>query len=233
MSRQPLPQRRASLPALARATTIASGTSLRGSGSNLQSKPELRTQRLASFSGGLSGSQSSTASNVIGTGNKPLKAVQRTTKTSQKLVVLPSEPQTAPFPPDHDETTADERPPPPKHVQEHYERRSEGERMTKSERQRAGYRRLTAYCVAEASRTKLLLAFLKREHAVVPRVFDEAVYAVSSFVFLRFKKPLVSSTLWFTHAGVSSPTPSRLRTQREHTIKPSSYLQYFHPDVGS
>ncbi|KAG8881582.1 hypothetical protein FRB98_004244 [Tulasnella sp. 332] len=175
MSRSPAPPRRGSLPGIARAPTIATGTSLRAIPASLQPKPESSglTPRLASLSG--APPSSSTPSNA-----KPTKAAQRTTKVSQKLVVLPSEPQTAPFPVDlaEDSVPSNEHPPPPKHVQEHYERRSEGERMTKSERQRAGYRRLTAYSVGEGFRTKLLLAFLKREHAVVARVFDEAIYAV-------------------------------------------------------
>lgn len=91
--------------------------------------------------------------------------VQRTSKVSQKLVVLPSEPQTRPLTDDH--APADHH-------------RSEGERMSKEEREKNGYRRLTAYSVAEGYRSKALAAFLKREHGVSPRVFDEAIYAVRS-----------------------------------------------------
>ena len=93
--------------------------------------------------------------------------LSRTSKTSQRHVVLPSEPQTRPLP---DEV--------PEGVIPTYDVRSEGERMSKEERQRAGYSRMTAYSVAEGIRMKHLSAFLKREHAVVPRVFDEAIYAV-------------------------------------------------------
>lgn len=59
------------------------------------------------------------------------------------------------------------------------DKKSDGERMTKLERKKAGFKRLTAYCVAEGLRMKLLAAFLKREHNVAPRVYDEALYAVS------------------------------------------------------
>ncbi|KAG9010582.1 hypothetical protein FRB93_003850 [Tulasnella sp. JGI-2019a] len=191
MSR-PLPTRRGSLPGIARAATIATGTSLRGT-PTLQLKPEL-PQRKASLSGGL-------PSSSIPPNAKSTKAVQRTTKTSQKLVVLPSEPQTAPLPTDLlDDGAASSAPPPPKHVQEHYERRSEGERMSKSERERAGYRRLTAYSISEAFRTKLLLAFLKREHAVVAKVFDEAIYAVYHLPLLPGYGPNVNIR--------SSPAPT-------------------------
>lgn len=101
---------------------------------------------------------------------------QRTSKTSQKLVVLPSAPQTRALHADVDaelthgyETDAGVR-----------ERKSDAERMSKEQRQRAGFKRITAYCVAEAFKMKLLASFLKREHNVLPRVFDEALYVVSS-----------------------------------------------------
>ncbi len=101
---------------------------------------------------------------------------QRTSKTSQKLVVLPSAPQTKPLHADADgdltlgyETDAG--------VVREY--KSEAEKMNKEQRHRAGFKRLTAYCVAESFQMKLLASFLKREHNVSPRVFDEALYAVS------------------------------------------------------
>ncbi|GLB42057.1 putative DUF155-domain-containing protein [Lyophyllum shimeji] len=99
---------------------------------------------------------------------------QRTSKTSQKLVVLPSAPQTKPLLAEVDEdlmlgheTDFGVR-----------EYKSEAERMSKEQRKAAGFKRITAYCIAEAFRTKLLVSFLKREHNVVPRVFDEAIYAM-------------------------------------------------------
>jgi uncharacterized Rmd1/YagE family protein len=58
------------------------------------------------------------------------------------------------------------------------EHKSATERMTKSERRRAGCRRITAYWLADGFRMKLLANFLKREHNVVPRSFDEALYVV-------------------------------------------------------
>ena len=59
------------------------------------------------------------------------------------------------------------------------ENKSAAERMTKAERRRAGCRRITAYWLADGFRMKLLANFLKREHNVVPRSFDEALYVVS------------------------------------------------------
>lgn len=51
--------------------------------------------------------------------------------------------------------------------------------MGKEQRKKAGFNRLTAYCVAESFNMKLLASFLRREHNVVPRVFDNALYTVS------------------------------------------------------
>ncbi|KAI0763082.1 DUF155-domain-containing protein [Trametes elegans] len=131
---------------------------------------------------------------TVSTGNRPLTRrpsvsgvaltnpvtggakAQRTSKTTQKLVVLPSAPQTKPLPPE----VADEE------EQLHgyetdqgiREQKSAGERMSKDQREKAGFRRITAYCLAEAFKMKLLTSFLKREHNVKPRVYDEAMYVM-------------------------------------------------------
>ncbi|KAG5646754.1 hypothetical protein DXG03_002440 [Asterophora parasitica] len=99
---------------------------------------------------------------------------QRTSKTSQKLVVLPSAPQTKPLLADLDEdlTLGHET---DGGVREY---KSQAERMSKEQRENAGFKRITAYCVAESFKTKLLASFLKREHNVAPRVFDEALYVM-------------------------------------------------------
>lgn len=83
---------------------------------------------------------------------------QRTSKTSQKLVVLPSDPQTKPF---ADADTLGYETDAGVHVRE---AKSEAERMSKDQRKRAGFKRLTAYCIAEAFKIKALAGFLKREH---------------------------------------------------------------------
>ncbi|KAI0322853.1 hypothetical protein OF83DRAFT_1090917 [Amylostereum chailletii] len=102
-------------------------------------------------------------------------AASRSSKTAHKLVLLPSDPQTKPLA-EYDEsnvigyeTDAGVR------VRE---RKSAAERMSKADRRRAGYRRMTAYCVAESVKMKQLSTFLKREHNVVPRAFDEALYVM-------------------------------------------------------
>ena len=116
---------------------------------------------------------------------------QRTSKTTQKLVLLPSAPQTKPLPTSVSddilgyETDAG--------VVREY--KSAGERMSKEQRKRAGYKRIAAYCIAEGLRMKLLATFLKREHNVTPRVFDEAMYVVS-FVFFP------TCLIYFTLANI-------------------------------
>ncbi|KAI9508509.1 CMGC/MAPK/ERK protein kinase [Russula earlei] len=53
------------------------------------------------------------------------------------------------------------------------------ERKTKAERRRAGCCHITAYWLADGFRMKLLANFLKHEHNVVPRSFDEALYVIT------------------------------------------------------
>ncbi|KAK2461287.1 hypothetical protein APHAL10511_006814 [Amanita phalloides] len=96
---------------------------------------------------------------------------QRTSKTSQKLVVLPSAPQTRPYVDEVDDFFEYET------GQGIREYKSEAERMSKEQRKQAGFKRITAYCVAESFKMKHLASFLRREHNVTPRVFDEALYA--------------------------------------------------------
>jgi len=124
---------------------------------------------------------------------------QRTSKTSQKLVVLPSEPQTKPILGELVDE-ASETLVTTKGTQEY---KSEGERMTKSERERAGFKRLTAYCVSESLRMKLLAAFLKREHNVAPRVYDEALYVMYHLPLLPGYDPSVN-----VRSSVASKSPN-------------------------
>ncbi|KAF5369077.1 hypothetical protein D9758_003052 [Tetrapyrgos nigripes] len=100
---------------------------------------------------------------------------QRTSKTSQKLVVLPSAPQTKALHDEEEALTLGYETDAGVHVREY---KSEAERMSKEQRKKAGFKRITAYCIAESFKMKLLAGFLKREHNVAPRVFDEALYAM-------------------------------------------------------
>lgn len=114
----------------------------------------------------------------------------RTSKTMEKHVFLPEDPQLAPLPrspsdvnlrgpgrPRSASTASGTATPVPRGP---YDERSEPEKMTKREREENHLPRLTAYSTAEGYRLKLLQAFLKREHGVaVVRVYDDCVYAVS------------------------------------------------------
>ncbi|KAJ3980333.1 hypothetical protein F5890DRAFT_1542210 [Lentinula detonsa] len=50
--------------------------------------------------------------------------------------------------------------------------------MSKEQRKQVGIKRITAYCIAESLKMKLLASFLKREHNFGPRVFDEALCTI-------------------------------------------------------
>jgi len=154
-----------------------------------QSRPRLTLARKPSFSLPRSGASAvaiippASTSPSTGTGaTKSTTSTQRTSKTHQRLVELPSDPQTRPLPAeeaDNDaihgyETDTGVR------MREH---KSAIERMSKAERHRAGCRRITAYSLADGFRMKLLANFLKREHNVVPRSFDEALYVVRPLSF--------------------------------------------------
>lgn len=145
---------------------------------------------------------------------------QRTSKTTHKLVELPSAPQTRPLLADREEdlTLGHEI------DGEVREYKSQAERMSKDQRKQAGFRRLTAYCVAESFKMKLLSSFLKREHNVSPRAFDEALYVVSAdihnlvillelrYVTQMYHLPLLPG--YGPNANVRSSAPSKMKTGR-------------------
>ncbi|KAJ7281938.1 hypothetical protein C8J57DRAFT_1448562 [Mycena rebaudengoi] len=161
--------------------------------------------------------------------------VQRTSKTSQKLVVLPSAPQTKALVQDDEElafgyeTDAGVR-----------EYKSQAERMSKEQREQAGYRRITAYCVCESFKMKLLSSFLKREHNVAPRAFDEALYVMYHLPLLPGYGP---------NSNIRSSVPAKTTTGRsmlsrlseaeedgyQGTYFPSARSPKTHPDgyIGS
>ncbi|KAJ7746871.1 hypothetical protein DFH07DRAFT_581294 [Mycena maculata] len=158
-----------------------------------------RTARLSAVAAPASGPVPTRRSSVSGLPSAP--KVQRTSKTSQKLVVLPSAPQTKPLLVDEDEDLAfgyetDGG------VREY---KSQAERMTKEQRKRAGFRRITVYCVCESFKMKLLSSFLKREHNVAPRVFDEALYVM-------YHLPLLPG--YSANSNIRSSVPAKSTTGR-------------------
>ncbi|KAF9051615.1 hypothetical protein BJ165DRAFT_1401111 [Panaeolus papilionaceus] len=129
---------------------------------------------------------------------------ERTSKTAHRLVVLPSGPQTKPLLPDldNDLTLGFEV---DGGVTEY---KSAAERMTKEQRKLAGFKRITAYCVAESFKMKLLATFLKREHNVFPRAFDEALYVASTLTMYHL--PLLPG--YGPNANVRSSAPAKTKT---------------------
>ncbi|THH30671.1 hypothetical protein EUX98_g3525 [Antrodiella citrinella] len=147
---------------------------------------------------------------------------QRTSKTTHKLVLLPSAPQTKPLPIEEEE---DEQ-------MHGYETdrgvrdiKSAGERMSKDQRKKAGYKRLTAFCVAEAFKMNLLATFLKREHNVHPRVYDEATYVMYHLPLLPGYGPnanLRSSAAPTPHAPDALPAISEAEDNNDLISMPAT-----------
>ncbi|OCF54552.1 cytoplasmic protein [Kwoniella mangroviensis CBS 10435] len=119
----------------------------------------------------------------------------RTSKTTERHVLLPEDPQLAPLPksPMGSQVNLLSSAPPRAAPSTSTrftsigtgDERSDAEKMTKREREENKLPRLTAYATAEGYRLKLLQAFLKREHGVgVVRVFDDCVYAVYNLPLL-------------------------------------------------
>ncbi|RUS23450.1 hypothetical protein BC937DRAFT_86135 [Endogone sp. FLAS-F59071] len=108
----------------------------------------------------------------------------RSTKTSHKLVLFPEDVVDKSVPPeediDFDETAS---------VAAGYvlpldftvSGRTDAERMKRGEREAAHLPRVTAYCTAEGYQLKPLRKFLRESHNVLPRLYDECLYAPYHF----------------------------------------------------
>ncbi|CAG8494372.1 1753_t:CDS:2 [Acaulospora morrowiae] len=134
--------------------------------------------------------------NASGSRSKPT-APLRTTKTSQKLVLLPEEADAPTANLIDDFSDHAETPVTPSASQPFSDQhdRTDAERMDKEVRDNAKYSRVTAYCSAEGYYLGLLMEFLKREHNVQPKRYDECVYAPYHFPLLPGRNSkIVSST---------------------------------------
>ncbi|WVQ93255.1 hypothetical protein IAU59_000321 [Kwoniella sp. CBS 9459] len=179
------------LPGLARtASSLRQGTPLASSSSPLASLPahlrNLSAPRIPSPLG----------KGTPARGTKQSLPV-RTSKTTERHVLLPEDPQLAPLPKSPMGSQVNLVPPPKVNRESRHQasssitaispsdERSDAEKMTKREREENKLPRLTAYATAEGYRLRLLQAFLKREHGVgVVRVFDDCVYAVYNLPLL-------------------------------------------------
>ncbi|RSH95283.1 hypothetical protein EHS25_000370 [Saitozyma podzolica] len=169
-----------------------------------QSSPLASTGPLASLPAHLRNLSAPRIPSPLGKGTPARQAKQslpvRTSKTTERHVFLPEDPQLAPLPKSPMGSSVHLAPPPRSQAGPsvssmgrresalppyHHDERSDAEKMTKREREEARLPRLTAYDTAEGYRLKLLQAFLKREHGVgVVRVFDDCVYAVYNLPLL-------------------------------------------------
>ncbi|KAF0453056.1 DUF155-domain-containing protein [Gigaspora margarita] len=120
-------------------------------------------------------------------------APSRTTKTAQKLVLLPEE---AEIPPgdlsDYAETPV--TPSVPHLPLGNFYDSTDAERMPKESREMKKYPRATAYCTAEGYYLKKLLKFLRNEHNVQPMLYDECLYAPYYFPLLKGRNTKISSS---------------------------------------
>ncbi|KAI8582970.1 hypothetical protein K450DRAFT_225693 [Umbelopsis ramanniana AG] len=125
---------------------------------------------------------------------KPL----RSTKTSQKLVLFPSEPADSAtlIEEQEDEDGSDETTPVVHLPLELHVlgSRTVAERMKKDQRDRLNLPRVSAYCVADTFQTDEIKLFLKEQHHVTPRQYDECIYAPYHFPIMTLRPGGKNST---------------------------------------
>lgn len=120
--------------------------------------------------------KSGSGSSVAGKA-KPL----RSTKTSQKLVLFPSETaESATYIQEQEEDDESGEPTQAVHLPLELHvlgSRTVAERMKKDQRDRLDLPRVSAYCVADRFDLEEARRFLKEQHHVTPRIYDECLYA--------------------------------------------------------
>ncbi|KAG2181590.1 hypothetical protein INT44_008405 [Umbelopsis vinacea] len=138
-------------------------------------------------------SKSGPGSSVAGKA-KPL----RSTKTSQKLVLFPSEPADSAtlIEEQEDEDGSDETTPVVHLPLELHVlgSRTVAERMKKDQRDRLNLPRVSAYCVSDTFQTEEIKLFLKEQHHVTPRQYDECIYAPYHFPIMTLRPGGKNST---------------------------------------
>ncbi|KAG0253129.1 hypothetical protein DFQ27_007642 [Actinomortierella ambigua] len=153
---------------------------------------------------------------------KPKQVPLRTTKLSQKLVLFPE-----------DQEEEDEGGEPfdlHEHIddgfQEDYRSRRRGlhgraptasEMMTKEQRNARGLSRVVAYCTAEGFDYKRLIPYLKQNHNVYPRLYDEALYAAYHFPLVPGKSTKFQSGPPIRSPGGGSILDKQLERYEENT----------------
>ncbi|KAF8955400.1 hypothetical protein BGZ46_002654 [Entomortierella lignicola] len=151
----------------------------------------------------------------------------RTTKVSQKLVLLPEDQEEA----DDDDTDIAEDDF-SSHVQDSFHdeidfrKRRRGlhgrapthsELLTKEQRNTKGLARVVAYCTADGYDIKRLTSFLKANHGVQPRLYDEALYVAYHFPLIPGKTTRYMSAPPIRSPGGGSILDKQLEQYEENT----------------
>ncbi|KAG0257642.1 hypothetical protein BG011_003857 [Mortierella polycephala] len=158
---------------------------------------------------------------------KPKQVPQRTTKVSQKLVLLPE---------DQEEADDEDEELPEGHISDqmmdsfreetefrprrrglHGRAPTRSELLTKEQRNTKGLARVVAYCTAEAYDIKRLSVFLKASHGVHPRLYDEALYAAYHFPLIPGKNTRFMSAPPIRSPGGGSILDKQLEQYEDNT----------------
>ncbi|KAF7728694.1 hypothetical protein EC973_005732 [Apophysomyces ossiformis] len=110
--------------------------------------------------------------------------------------------------------------------------RTPAERMPKDERDYAGLPRVAAYCTGEGYALNRLRPFLREHHHVVPRLYDECLYAAYEFPLMTLRPD--KDNLYNIRVRSASPRPAReeeMDFEEDHYRRESEGLdQNAHPN---
>ncbi|KAF9439372.1 hypothetical protein BGZ76_000033 [Entomortierella beljakovae] len=155
----------------------------------------------------------------------------RTTKVSQKLVLFPEDQEEAEDDDDDDDVGIvenDYTDPVLESFREETEFRkrkrglhgrapTQSELLTKEQRNAKGLARVDAYCTSEEYDMKKLASFLRDNHGVQPRLYDEALYAAYHFPLIPGKKTKFMSAPPVRSPGGGSVLDKQLEQYEEYT----------------
>ncbi|KAF9580014.1 hypothetical protein BGW38_003501 [Lunasporangiospora selenospora] len=158
---------------------------------------------------------------------KPKQVPLRTTKVSQKLVLLPEDQEETeedddeyyegPFADQLLSPFADETEFRGRRRGLHGRAATRSEMLTKEQRNARGLARVVAYCTAEGYDQKRLAAYLKANHGVYPRLYDEALYAAYHFPLVPGKVSKLMSGPPMRSPGGGSILDKQLERYEENT----------------
>ncbi|GJJ73496.1 required for meiotic nuclear division protein 1 [Entomortierella parvispora] len=167
--------------------------------------------------------------NSPGPGTPKQKQVPlRTTKVSQKLVLLPEDQEEEDEDDDMEEGIYSDQHMDPFRDDIEYRPRRRGlhgrapthsELLTKEQRNAKGLARVVAYCTAEGYDQKRLSAYLKANHGVHPRLYDEALYAAYHFPLIPGKTSKLMSAPPIRSPGGGSILDKQLEQYEDNTAE--------------